>query len=821
MPFVRQTSFSAGEFSPLLWGRTDLVKFAQGLRHCRNFFISAHGAAVSRPGTVRVAEGKVSEGVIRLIPFIFSDEQSYCLEFGGGGVDPGYIRFHSDGATITVEALAYDNRSGGSFSAGNVVTGWASAASGTVVQDVPAGAAGLLWLRDVTGTFGQGETFSNTSGVQADTTGTQATVPYEVEHPYSPGNLMALQWAQSGDVLTLTHPDYPPQELSRLGHVNWTLEEIDFTRPAAFETSGGIPIWLQSPLPIDLDPYAAKEWSWAVTAVIRHVVYDWISESAPTTIAQMASNFAGTGYTNLPDRIAVYPDKPVTVMIPLDAYAAIGGYVIIGYRIYRGRGGVFGWVGDVGQGGVAPGAGNITFTDTGEGPNFAMAPPQGKKPFAVPAVVNGVLVKDYPAAVCYFEDRRIFGGTGLRPFTLFASATGDYANFDDRMIQVADEALTYGFAARKREDIRSMVGLDQLLVFTGASAWAFSTGGEASSPDAVPRARAVVEIGSRRLPPLVVGGSVLFARNKGGGVRSMIPGGQDGWRSTDVSAVAQHLFTGTDYDIVDWCYAEDPWGLIWAVRADGKLLSLTYSSEEQMWAWAFHETDGLVRNICAVPEGAEDAVYLVVERDNPDAGTSMASPAPDVIVTIERMTSRVRYGTIDDDVCLDCALKYDGALTQTLSGLAHLDGKDVYVVGKNNPVRGPFTVAGGAIELLDMPTANNGEGVVLWAGLLYQAEIETLDVAGADVRTRQKTLKAVGFEVDQSRGLWAGPDFDHLTEWRQRRVADSYASIGAATELVRMPTSGTWAEHGRMALRQTLPLPVTVVGVTREIELGG
>ena len=84
MPFFRtmQPSFAAGELSPALWARTDLAKYQTGLRLAKNVFIHPHGGASNRPGTLWAGETKYPNKKSRLIPFMYSTEQAYVLEFG-------------------------------------------------------------------------------------------------------------------------------------------------------------------------------------------------------------------------------------------------------------------------------------------------------------------------------------------------------------------------------------------------------------------------------------------------------------------------------------------------------------------------------------------------------------------------------------------------------------------------------------------------------------------------------------------------------------------------------------------------------------------
>lgn len=52
--------------------------------------------------------------------------------------------------------------------------------------------------------------------------------PYEISSPYDEDELFELQaYAQSADVVYITHPSHPVYKLTRLGHASWTLAEAE------------------------------------------------------------------------------------------------------------------------------------------------------------------------------------------------------------------------------------------------------------------------------------------------------------------------------------------------------------------------------------------------------------------------------------------------------------------------------------------------------------------------------------------------------------------------------------------------------------------
>lgn len=93
-----QTSFTAGELSPSMYGRPDDSEYAKGLAVCENFIPLPQGPVTLRPGTAFVNYAKAGTGSIRLIPFTFSVDQTMVLEFGDY-----YVRFHTEGQTLLDE----------------------------------------------------------------------------------------------------------------------------------------------------------------------------------------------------------------------------------------------------------------------------------------------------------------------------------------------------------------------------------------------------------------------------------------------------------------------------------------------------------------------------------------------------------------------------------------------------------------------------------------------------------------------------------------------------------------------------------------------
>ena len=97
------TSFVSGELGSKLDGRTDFAKYQSGAKQLQNFLVHPQGSATRRVGTQFIEEVKDSSKKTRLVPFEFSTEQTYILEFGNQ-----YIRFFKDKGQILSSGVAYE-----------------------------------------------------------------------------------------------------------------------------------------------------------------------------------------------------------------------------------------------------------------------------------------------------------------------------------------------------------------------------------------------------------------------------------------------------------------------------------------------------------------------------------------------------------------------------------------------------------------------------------------------------------------------------------------------------------------------------------------
>lgn len=79
---VIKTNLTAGELSPRLLGRVDIARYQNAVGTMENGYPLKHGGCVRHPGLQWIAGTKTDAKRSRMIPFVFSQSQSYALEFG-------------------------------------------------------------------------------------------------------------------------------------------------------------------------------------------------------------------------------------------------------------------------------------------------------------------------------------------------------------------------------------------------------------------------------------------------------------------------------------------------------------------------------------------------------------------------------------------------------------------------------------------------------------------------------------------------------------------------------------------------------------------
>lgn len=349
----------------------------------------------------------------------------------------------------------------------------------------------------------------------------------------------------------------------------------------------------------------------------------------------------------------------------------------------------------------------------------------------------------WPNTAEWSEDRLWCAGSESFPDLVAGSVTGAYETFsqtDGQGVVLDDSAVVFRLNSRKLSRVRWLSADDKgLVIGTGSEEYSLKgKGGDAltaRNPDAKPATRR----GSDFVEPVRIDSQLLYVQRGGRQVREFaFVYEADNYRSPSMSQLATHIGA---VPFRDMAYAQEPYSIVWMRRDDGTVVGLTYNRDEGVVGWHRHDFGGLVDSIAVVPQadGLQDALWLCVVRTINGEQRRF----------IERLSRFWDFDTLIEDAhFVDCALRYAGAATLTVTGLHHLEGEEVYGLADLKPV-GPLTVTDGTVTL-----PFSAENVILGLGFDAYVELQRLEAGAADGTAQGKTkrIHSVAVHVWRSYG---------------------------------------------------------------------
>jgi hypothetical protein len=726
------------------------------------------------------------------------------------------------------------------------------------------------------------------------------------------------------DVMTIVHKDHEPAELTRTGDAAFTLTDIVFAPEQTFPTG----------VAVGANTTGSETERYVVTAVNEdNAEESLIGIAAGTSISGITSatppvvtstshglsnldeveiqgvvgmtevnnlrfkvankttntfelqdlsrvDIVGAGYTAYSSGGTVYPtyDKITNGAATKDntiTWTAVAGAV--SYNVYHEKDGIFGFVGR---------SEIDSFTDNNIDADLEDTPPRFRNPF--------VGTDQAPSTVGYFGQRRLFGSSTTYKQRMWLTQTANHYNLGVSSPTKDDDSITVTIASLQVNEIRHMVQLRELVVLTSGGEW-LAQGVDGVVTPSTFQIEPQTYYGSEQLPPITAGDIVIFMQ-PGWTVRDLgYKFETDTYNGNDISILARHLFD--DYSFTDWAYAQAPHSIIWAVRSDGTVCSMTYVREQEVFAWSRHITDGDFKSVAAVREDDDDFMYCVVQRkigtrtrqyverlhdaditnvqdafhvdsglklDSPititgytnaspvvvtaashglsnddtididgiyivdttvDQGKSLSTNVAGMGYTVANKTTNtfelVLNGTNVDGTVTDFGVYYSGGQVRkavtSVGGLWHLEGENIVGLA-NGYVTGALTVASGSVTL-----PNAASRVHL--GLNYTTTIKTLRLDNANpldtVQGRLKKLTRLTIRLQDTMGLWHGPDLDHMREAKFGLPALYGQELSMITGDKHVTLSPSWNKNGQIVIQQLDPLPMTVLSIIPDVVIGG
>lgn len=580
---------------------------------------------------------------------------------------------------------------------------------------------------------------------------------YSRDIPYSAHELDELQYAQSADVLMLAHPNHPPRKLTRVAHDDWTLEELEFI---------GQPD-------------------------------NWAEGNYPSAVCFFEQRLV----------LAATPDKPGTIWM-----SRTGEFT--DFRLKTREVPIDGWR-DL----EIVDSNDDDIRDGREGDTFLLLDGNGFEQ------KDGIKGQNADGATCYYrykgEQNHVASGADTTITFQETAGTntiepiwddngelkedfwecfevGDRTEAPAGEAPLDDDAIEATLSGRQANGIEFLVPRARLHIGTGGGEW--TLGGSGSSPITPETMKANHEgtCGAAPARPESVGFSTLYIQRAGKKIREMSYSFEsDAYVSRDLTLLSEHI---SESGLKQMAFVQEPDSVLYCVRNDGQLVSLTYEPNQEVAAWSRILTDGEVQQVASIynDDARRNELWIVVSR-------TANGRSRQYIEFLEEDFD----GVMDNAFYVDSGLSYSGEPTSVLQGLDHLAGRTVAILA-DGAVVPPRDVGEDGSLTLDRPAS------IIHAGLPYASQLQPMRIESGSGRgtaqTKRKRITKVAARFHNTLGGKIGPDPDHLEPVYFRTAAtpmDRPPEPFSGDKTVNFPKG--WNRSGTVTIVQDQPLPMSVL----------
>jgi len=544
----------------------------------------------------------------------------------------------------------------------------------------------------------------------------------ELVTPYSHDMLDRTNYVQGADTMFIFNSLLPIQRLRRFTDTEWSLAPApfvtkpfeekgqDFVSPLAIsDPSVGVGRTLTAAGPAFLVSDVGREvWSGGGVARITAV------SSALVAVAEVLNAFAS------PVRPAWSIKGSPQTSNTLSAFGPVGASVSMTLAADGWRGG------DVGK--FVKINGGLLEITTYTSPTVVSALIRTAPTSAVASPANAWSLEasvwndadGYPRAGTLFEQRLAVGGSLNYPQTIWESRTGEYLNFE--LGTRDDDAIAYNLSSDQINPILHLGQINALIPLTYGGEFTVSGGVEKAITPTNIRAKNPSVYGCNTVRPVRIGNELYFVQRANRKLRAMAyKYDSDTFGSPDMSVLSEHA---TKSGIHDMAYQKEPESILYMVRNDGVIATMTVDRDQDVVGWARQLTEGTFQSVASIPSDIGDQVWCVVVRNVNGSNVRY----------IERFVPGTR---------VDCGINaVSGPGATVWGGLAHLEGKTVDIVA-DGAVMQQQVVVGGQVTL-------PRKAFVVQIGLNFKTKIRTLtpevqgstgSVQGNSMRIGEVTLR--------------------------------------------------------------------------------
>lgn len=807
MPEFLQSNFN-GEWSPLMLGRVELSRYATSLRTMENFAPTIPGGARKRPGTEYIGEVQDSSKKTRLESFTFSNEESYLLEFGHE-----ILRFWRNGSLLTdnggnpyVKSTPYteDEVFSLRMTSTNDIVYIASPNHApyklTRTSDTTFDFALLEFknqpfedenLTDVTisasATTGTGITLTSSSNLFTDDMDDGNGSTFKISH-YVPRTVLESSINETKVEKTTPNEfdnqnNYQPNDevwfevnstvfyyTCHTAYTQGTSTEVNPINLTSHFSTGVVAEILGTTSDV-MKFYIEGEWSfrtegnwdgeWGIQESDDGLLNNWITRFS------MASYAGSDNYVREGDESA----NPIWLRVVLFNTASGTNHRVT-------------WTtADVEK------SGEVTVTGY-TSPTQVTANVSTTRPLYSTAATKHWSEnewnyrKGFPSQVFFKNNRLCFASTKADNQAIWGSEVDKWDNFK-RGIQEDSQPFKDVLRTGNQDPIqwvseqsKTLLGLSsQIRNLTGEDGSSILAPGKNSSARQAGR-------GAADLEPVEVDDFTFYVQLGGRIIRGLTNDYERGvYAAADMTREAEHVTRG---GVKQMAFQLNRVSTLYAVTGEGIAACLVFDPEVEKMGWYRLKTQGgTIESVAILPAtGEEDEVYFVVKR-------TINGSTKRYIERLKNDQIRIQDDGLQDDMFyVDCGTTITGTNITTVTGLNHLEGEEIQVLG-NGDYLGKFTVASNSITIPASDKVTYGLPI---EAKLWPMPLEGITASGTTSGDK-KRVKEITIDVMNSLGIQTKDSPDDTKEPTDLTPRQSDADLGSSPALY----------SGKLEVRNTLP----------------
>lgn len=646
---------------------------------------------------------------------------------------------------------------------------------------------------------------------------------YEILSPYNDDDLKTLRYVQNGDYLYLFHKNYPIKTLAMYGELDWRMSD--------FSLKGG--------------PWESINTSDTTLSV-----------SAVEGTVNIISNYDLFSETDVGRLVRITCKDSTKKAWQVEKNVSANDILYSDNKYYEAmNGGTTGTVKPVHSEGTIS-DGNILFKYLHAGYGVAQI-----KSFIDPKHVTALVIDrfpdeltstpsdywelgmvhkggEYPICGTFFRNRFCFLMNDKGIPTVCMSNSDDYDNFEDKEHGqiLSTNAITVPLVSDRRNEPCWLASASVLFVGTSSAEFYIdsASAAEALAPDNV-KSQKISEVGSLPITPIKIGVHTIFVTKSGTSLRDIVYSFEtDAYDPIDLSFYGRHLIQS---GINAMKYQEYPDKVIWLSVNDGRLIGVTFSSEQRVMALHQHYLSGSIKDLTVIHNYqnslSETWVEITrqIDRDEKTSIEWLDNGYP-IIYPYEYRNDEVSEATymknnafyLDGGIIVNREkdVNIDDNEDVAIGGLSHLEGEEV-VIMTNGAQQPKQTVTNGEVIVKNKYT-NISVGLPVDSVYIPQ-RMYIQGGSGSGVGDVQR-IDHITFMFWRTMGGQIGQDFSNLQPLYFRatdEVMGESASLytGNKTVAVDYNTSTIKEKGAQIVIRNDTVFPMNILAIAPHFSTSG